>query len=169
MATNPIYTGLTPEQQRLIGQQQYANITTGSTTNSLTNSLYNTISGPLGSSTTTGYAQQYYAPPIEKLVMCEPGWRYIRWRKRDEDEVACAEVLPILSLACTGQSISYILGEATPSTSPMTPYGIAHFLAVLTPNVEYDAVHWDAKAKAAWYDYRANEVAQRLLKSATGV
>jgi len=167
MATNLIYTGLTPAQQQQIAQQHYQQIqNTNTTAGSTANLLYDTISGPLGSSTTTGFAQQYYAPPIEKLVMCEPGWRYVRWRKYDTDTEASVEVVPIMALAVAGREVDYVLGDVK---ARMIAGASTHFLAVLSPNVVYDAAYWDAKAKSTYYDYHANEVAQRLLKSAAGV
>jgi len=114
------------------------------------------------------YANTQVTPAIDKMHLCAPGWKYIRWIKRDGED-ASALMVPIMALTTTGSNVNYVLGEATPNQTPMTPFGLAQFLAVLSPDLPYDEAEWHEKARKAYYEFHANEVAQRLLKSAAGV
>jgi len=146
----------------------WGTVTNAATNQAITGSTTSTYQNQQLLNQYYSYAQTQVTPAIDKLTMCAPGWKYIRWMKPENDD-AYAVVIPIMALTTTGASISYVLGEATPSSYPLTPFGTAQFLAVLSPDMVYDEAVWNEKARQAYYNYHANEVAQHLLKAQAGM
>lgn len=123
-----------------------------------TGTVWNTL-GTSGA----GYGQARYMPHIDRLEKLEPGWFYVRWRKSDDCE-AEAWAVPIIALAVIAGHVEYQLaGANVQAQSEVRP---ETFLGIVTPKETYDHAVWCEKARAAYYDFHAAEVAAKLLNSA---
>lgn len=159
MSTND-YQQWAQAQQAQRTMQQH--VTT--TANAAGTTAFNTLAVTSGTWINAQQQAAIYAqtPRVEQLTTLEPGWVYIRWRKR-EDADAEAWRVPIIALAIRGNGVEYVLAGATISVQD-SALNTNAFLGILTPHQAYDPAEWDTKARAAYRDFHAAEVATALLR-----